>query len=43
MERMIKNRKESFQNEEEVFEREKQRILQAETNLNSLTLNIVES
>ena len=25
MERMIKNRKESFQNEEEVFEREKQK------------------
>lgn len=40
---MIKNRKESFQNEEEVFEREKQRILQAETDLNTLALNIIGS
>ena len=43
MERMIKNRKESFQKEEEVFEKEKQRILQAETDLNMLTSNYIES
>ncbi len=30
MERMIKNRKESFRKEEDVFEKERQRILQAE-------------
>ncbi|PGB31680.1 argininosuccinate lyase, partial [Bacillus wiedmannii] len=43
MERMIKNRKESFQKEEEVFEKEKQRILQAETDLNMLTSHNIES
>lgn len=43
MERMIKNRKESFRKEEEVFEKEKQRILQAENDLNMLALNIIES
>ncbi|HDR7243345.1 TPA: argininosuccinate lyase, partial [Bacillus mobilis] len=43
MERMIQNRKETFQNEEELFEREKQRILQAENDLNTLALNIIES
>lgn len=43
MERMIKNRKESFQKEEEVFEKEKQRILQAEKDLNTLASNIIES
>ncbi|MDG0963330.1 argininosuccinate lyase, partial [Bacillus paranthracis] len=43
MERMINNRKELFQQEEEVFEKEKQRILQAENNLNTLALNIIES
>lgn len=43
MERMIKNRKESFRKEEEVFEKEKKRILQAENDLNTLTLNIIES
>ncbi|PEZ67092.1 argininosuccinate lyase [Bacillus anthracis] len=42
MERMIKKRKESFQKEEEVFEREKQRILQAENDLNTLASNIIE-
>jgi Argininosuccinate lyase len=43
MERMINNRKESFRQEEEVFEKEKQRILQAENNLNTLASNIIES
>jgi argininosuccinate lyase len=43
MERMINNRKESFQKEEEVFEKEKQRILQAENDLNTLVSNIIES
>lgn len=43
MERTIKNRKESFQKEEDVFEKEKQRILQAENALNTLALNIIES
>lgn len=43
MERMIKNRKESFQKEEDVCEKEKQRILQAENALNTLALNIIES
>ena len=37
------NRKESFQKEEDVFEKEKQRILQAENALNTLALNIIES
>ncbi len=43
MERMINNRKESFRQEEEVFEKEKQRILQAENDLNTLASNIIES
>ena len=43
MKRMIKNRKESFRKEEDVFEKEKQRILQAENALNTLALNIIES
>ncbi|ASZ67295.1 argininosuccinate lyase [Bacillus cereus] len=43
MERMIKNRKESFRKEEDVFEKERQRILQAENTLNTLALNIIES
>ena len=43
MKRMIKNRKESFRKEEDVFEKEKQRILQAEKALNTLALNIIES
>ncbi len=43
VERMINNRKELFRQEEEVFEKEKQRILQAENNLNTLASNIIES
>lgn len=43
MERMINNRKELFRKEEEVFEEEKQRILQAENDLNMLASNIIES
>lgn len=43
MERMIKNRKESFRKEEEGFEKEKQRILQAENDLNTLASDIIES
>ncbi|ARO66397.1 Argininosuccinate lyase [Bacillus cereus] len=43
MNRMIKNRQESFRKEEDVFEKEKQRILQAENALNTLALNIIES
>ena len=42
MERMINNRKELFR-KEEVFEKEKQRILQAENDLNMLASNIIES
>lgn len=40
---MINNRKELFRKEEEVFEEEKQRILQAENDLNMLASNIIES
>jgi argininosuccinate lyase len=43
MERMIQKRKESFQNEEEIFEKEKRRILRAEHDLNTLVSNIIES
>lgn len=43
MERMINNRKELFRKEEEVFEKEKQRVLQAENDLNMLASNIIES
>lgn len=43
MERMINNRKELFRKEEGVFEKEKQRILQAENDLNMLASNIIES
>ncbi|MGE6537873.1 argininosuccinate lyase [Bacillus luti] len=43
MERMIQKRKESFQNEEELFEMEKRRILRAEYDLNIIVSNIIES
>ncbi|CUB09433.1 argininosuccinate lyase [Bacillus cereus] len=43
MERMINNRKESFRKEEGVFEKEKQRVLQVENDLNMLASNIIES
>lgn len=42
MNRMIQNRKESFRKEEDVFEKEKQRILQTENDLNILVSNIIE-
>lgn len=40
---MIQKRKESFQNEEELFEMEKRRILRAEYDLNIVVSNIIES
>ncbi|HDX9609796.1 TPA: argininosuccinate lyase [Bacillus toyonensis] len=43
MERMIQKRKESFQNEEGLFETEKRRILRAEYDLNIFVSNIIES
>lgn len=43
MKRMIQNRKASYLKEELVFEAEKQRILQAENELNTLVSNIIES
>ncbi|QWH38458.1 argininosuccinate lyase [Bacillus mycoides] len=43
MERMINKRKESFRKEEELFEKEKKRVLHAENDLNTLVSNIIES
>ncbi|MDI6532342.1 argininosuccinate lyase [Bacillus mycoides] len=43
MERMINKRKESFRKEEELFEKEKKRVLHAENDLNTLVSNIIKS
>ncbi|MEX0378126.1 argininosuccinate lyase, partial [Bacillus sp. S4] len=43
MERMINKRKESFRKEEELFEKEKKRVLHAENDLNTLVSNVIES
>ncbi len=43
MGRMIQKRKESFRKEEEIFEKEKKRVLHAENDLNTLVSNIIES